>query len=467
MMGESKATGWPRAMVLAVFAMVLGADLSIVAVAGTDIPFQDQWDVEGQRLLAPWLDGSLNIGDLFRPHNEHRIVWTQLLDLGLFSLNGQWDPLVQLVVCGVLRAALAAGLAGRLARGQSTSARSAITVGATAAFIPVAAWHNALWGFESQVLFCVGFSLVSLALLVSKERSVAHMVVGLAAGVAGLLAMAPAALVPVALLVIAGLRSVEARRWAWRESWPAAVLLVAALMLRSAAPAHAELQPVSAGEFWLAVGRALAWPHTGQPLAAWVMNIPLAMAIVARLARNQRFIAVDDFVMAIGIWTAGVAVAAAWTRGGSGEWASGVPSRYADFLVLLPLANAWCAVWLVRETAPKWRRSAVISVALWIVALFVGWLGLSAEMMRKVILPRARDVDAPVRLARAFQQTGDVGVFVGQPRLLVPHPNPEVVRTVLNDPRMKGVLPPSLQPERPMGPLSRGVRWLLWRKPGS
>jgi hypothetical protein len=71
---------------------------------------------------------------------------------------------------------------------------------------------------------------------------------------------------------------------------------------------------------------------------------------------------------------------------------------------------------------------------------------------------------APVRVARAFQATGDPAVFAGQPRLLVPHPNPEAVRAVLNDPRMQGALPPSLQPGRPMGPLSRAVRWLLGRQ---
>jgi hypothetical protein len=68
-----------------------------------------------------------------------------------------------------------------------------------------------------------------------------------------------------------------------------------------------------------------------------------------------------------------------------------------------------------------------------------------------------------VWLVREFQRTGRAEVIAGQPRLLVPHPNPESVRVVLNDPRMAARLPPSLQPERPMGPLSRAGRWLLGR----
>ncbi|MEJ1973260.1 MAG: hypothetical protein WDM96_12600 [Lacunisphaera sp.] len=76
---------------------------------------------------------------------------------------------------------------------------------------------------------------------------------------------------------------------------------------------------------------------------------------------------------------------------------------------------------------------------------------------------RLRDREAPVRLVRAFQASGNSDVFAGQPRLLVTHPNPEVVRAVLLDPRLQGRLPPSLQPDRALGPLSRAARGLLGR----
>jgi hypothetical protein len=167
----------------------------------------------------------------------------------------------------------------------------------------------------------------------------------------------------------------------------------------------------------------------------------------------------EDFVLLMAGLGWLVAAGAAWSRGGSGEFAAGVPSRYADFLLLLPLANLWSAVGLTREAS---RRARWLAGA-WAVFLLVGWLGLSAEVWRGIVLPRAHDREAPVRLARDFQMTGNAAVFDGQPRLHVPHPDPESVRAVLADPRMQGALPPSLQPERPTGPLSRGVRILLGR----
>jgi len=111
-MRNIKAWGLP----VGIFGFVLVAQLFLVSRIGTDIPYQDQWDVEGRRLYPEWRDGTWHASELLRPHNEHRIFWTKLLDLGLFSANGQWDPLVQLTAGAIVRAAMAALLAGMLAR---------------------------------------------------------------------------------------------------------------------------------------------------------------------------------------------------------------------------------------------------------------------------------------------------------------------------------------------------------------
>lgn len=448
----------------AVFLFVGGAQLWLVARAGTDVPFHDQWEAEGQWLYPAWRDGTLQAADFLRAHNEHRILWTHLLNLALFTANGQWDPLVQLAVGAGLRAAIAAGLVWMIGRSEGVAGRAIVAAVVALAFLPQLAWHNALWGFQSQVYFSLLFALAALALLGGREPARGRQVVGLMAGGAALLAMGAGAFVPVALLGLGGLRAVECGRidavW-WRGMWPACVLLVVACVLRVDLGKDVVLHAATTGEFFNALGRALAWPHSGQPLAALGLNLPLALVVVARLARRRRAVAGEDFVLLLGGWAVSVGVAAAWARGGGGEFTAGVPSRYVDFLVLLPLANAWCAFALAREAVGQWRGRARMLAVAWGIFLLMGWIGLSAEAMRRVILPRARDREAPVRLMRTFQVAGDATVFAGQPRLLVPHPNPAVVRAVLADPRMRGVLPPSLQPERPMGPLSRAVRALF------
>lgn len=457
------AGAWPAG----VFAVVLVAQLALVAGAGTDIPFQDQWDVEGRMLYPAWSDGTWSAADFFRAHNEHRIAWTKALDVGLLAVNGQWDPLVQLVANAGLRALGAAGLAWALMRGAEGKGRAWIAGGVAVAFLPHLAWHNVLWGFQSQVYFSLLFSLGALWLLGAPEPSVRRQIGGLAVGAAALLAMGAGALVPVALVGLVAVRAIERRRLdtaRWREAWPALVLLLAGLVARGEVPAHDGLHAAGAGQLIEGFLRALAWPHAWQPAAACVLNAPLAWVVAARLAGRRRAVEGEDFVLLLGGWAVALAAAMAWARGASGEFDGAVPSRYVDFLVLLPVANVACAVILGREVAEARRPSARWIAAAWAGFLIVGWLGLSAQMMQRIVLPRLRDREAPVRLAVAFQKSGDAAVFAGQPRLLVPHPNPESVRVVLNEPRLQGKLPPSFQPERPQGPLSRAVRWLLGRE---
>jgi hypothetical protein len=449
---------------VAVGALVLVAQWWLVAHAGTDVPFQDQWDVEGRWLYPAATDGTLRWVDLLRPHNEHRLLWTHLLNLGLFSVNGQWDRLVLLAAIAVLRAGCAGLLVCCLARGWGGSARWLAGAGVAVAFLPHLAWNNVLWGFQSSVYFSLGFSLIALILLGADEPSRWRVAGGLGAGVAAQLAMGAGAFVPLALLGWVAVRLIERRRWSADELsrvGPALLLLGLALLLRTAVPAHEVLHAATAGQFLNALGRALAWPHVGQPFAAAVCVLPLAGLLIGRLVGWRKPRAGEEVVVLFGLWAVASAGAQAWLRGGGDEFAAGVPSRYADFLVLLPLAGAWSAGTLAVEASGRWRRIMRAGLLAWTVFVGVGWLGLSAETLRGVVLPRWRDREAPVRLMVKFQATNDPRVFEGQPRLYVPNPNLESVRAVLGDPRMRGALPPSLQPGRPMGPLSRAVRGLL------
>ncbi|MBL9202721.1 MAG: hypothetical protein JNL39_19565 [Opitutaceae bacterium] len=447
----------------AVFLAVLGAQLALVAACGTDIPFHDQWNIEGQWLYPAWRDGTLTFGGLLQAFNEHRILWTHLLNLGIFAANGQWDPLVQLVAIAVLRAACAAGLAWVVARELSPRGRVAVAAVVAVAFLPHLAWHNVLWGIESHAYFALGCSLIALRLLGAEDPSPRRIAAGVAVTIAGLFAMGPAALVPVALLGLAMVRAIERRRMAWKDAGVAGLLLALALILRVTVPEHAALQASGPGEFLAAAGRVLGWPHAQTPLVALGVNAPLLLLLGLRLARKRTAAHGEDFVVLLAGWSAAIALATAWARGGSAELAAGLPSRYVDFIVLLPLANVWAAAALAREVAAPRRPLGVLVAGAWGAFLLAGWIGLSAEVWRGLVLPRARDREAPVRLMQAYQASRDDAVFAGQPLLLVPHPNLAAVRAVLDDPRMKGALPPSLQPEQLPGPLSRAARAVVAR----
>ena len=441
-----------------VFSFVLAAQLWLVAAAGNDIPFYDQWGVEGSWLYPAWRTGQLGLLDLFRLHNEHRIFWTHLLNLGLFELNGQWDPLVQIGVGAGVHALVAATLTTFLTK-SLTPGRAYLVVGAIAVVcLPIAGWHNALWGFQSQVYFSILFGVPALAWLPRVETRWR----GAVCAVAAMLAMGSGGLLPLALLVLLGLRLVESRPPCaeWKtELVVLLVFLVGILAGQSEAGHGAPLQAASMSDFFGAWLRLLAWPHAERPLASLVMNLPLALVVGGRLAGRRRSVAGENLAVALGLWAVIIAAAAAWRRGGGEELSNGVPSRYVDFLVLLLLANFWCLLQLAAESQRRIRLAAFV----WAFFVLIGWSGFSVEMWQRVVRPLAIRREQSAQLMRNFQQTRDPAVFAGQPRLLVPHPTLGSMEVVLDDPRMNGALPPSLQPEKPMGPLSRGVRWLLRR----
>src|SRR5580693_913725 len=82
------------AWLTALFVIVLGAKLWVVQLYGSPLPLWDQW-YEARSFFVPFVEGHLTVADFFAPANEHRILFTRLLDLGVICLNGRWEPLLQ------------------------------------------------------------------------------------------------------------------------------------------------------------------------------------------------------------------------------------------------------------------------------------------------------------------------------------------------------------------------------------
>jgi hypothetical protein len=61
-------------LLLAMAAIILGSKFWLISVFGSPTPFEDQWDAEAAWLFKPYVEGTLRIGDLLAPHNEHRCL---------------------------------------------------------------------------------------------------------------------------------------------------------------------------------------------------------------------------------------------------------------------------------------------------------------------------------------------------------------------------------------------------------
>ena len=76
------------AWLVALFLVVVGAQLWVVQLYGSPLPMWDQW-FEADLFFRPWVEGHLTWEHFVAPFNEHRILFTRLLDLGLIRLNGR------------------------------------------------------------------------------------------------------------------------------------------------------------------------------------------------------------------------------------------------------------------------------------------------------------------------------------------------------------------------------------------
>lgn len=442
----------------AVFFLVAGSQLWLVGHLGSEVPWGDSWGAEGRRLYPAMLTGDRFASVLVQPHNEHRILWTHLLNAALFEAGGQWDPLTQQMSNVVLRAAVASIIAWTLAGSCGW-----FGAGVAIAFLPVLAWHNVLWAFQSQVSFVLLWGILALWLGACGRPAGKRWWFGVIAGVAAMFSMGPGLLVPVVWASIALLRLWRGAGWrsVVLDLVAASLLFCVAVALRVEITAHASLHAGSFGEAVSAFVTYLAWPHVRVPLAALALNLPLVLGLARALAaRTGRLNREAECATALGLWALLIAAAAAYARGGSGEFAAAVPSRYVDMAVLLTLANLWWTIELVRTLSPAQRRVGRWACASWCAFLLSGVLGLSMHEWRGVLRARFLDRDAPVQVLQDFQRGGDGSVFLGRSRLEVPYSNLRVVRDVMADPRLAGYLPPALQAGQKVGRLPRFSRWV-------
>ena len=150
--------GWA----LSLFLVILGAKLWLIHQAATSLPLLDQWDGEGADVFLPWLQGHLSFADLLRGHNEHRILFTRLLDLGLLEMNHQWDNQLEVVVNAILHTTTLTIFGCAMARMLGKICWPIIWAALALVSVPPFAWENTLWGFQSQFYFLLLFSLLTM-----------------------------------------------------------------------------------------------------------------------------------------------------------------------------------------------------------------------------------------------------------------------------------------------------------------
>jgi hypothetical protein len=436
------------------FLVVFGARLWLIQHYGNALPFWDQWDGEGALVLKPWIEGNLSLGALFAPHNEHRIVLTRLLALGLFNLNGQWDALLEMAVnaalCGVIAVVMAVGIFKMF---PPWFRWPALLLLATLFALPFA-WENTLAGFQSQFYFLLLFSLLAIwGLGLHTWRSGAWWV-GVVALLLACLSMATGFFAALAVLALHTLRWLKQRGRASASDLVTALICLAAVgvgwITKTDVPGHEVLKATSLLGWLMALLRCLAWPwHTMRGLAL-VMQLPVVFLLIAYIFRSgppweAKARARIELLLGVAFWFLGQTAAIAYARGAPSEPLS---SRYMDILAIGATVNFLAALLLTAQARSLGRkRLPMLLLVGWLLLFTSGVIPLTVNDFQHELPGRRAMQRTEESNVKGYVRSGNARLYLdNKPQLDLPYPFKARLQGLLDDPMIRPILPANVRP---------------------
>lgn len=440
--------------------VVFAARLHEIFIYAGNVPYYDQWIIEAEQIIAPWLNGTLRPWTFFTPHFEHLPVWTRLLSWLQVVLTGRWDPLVQMTVNAGLHTTFI-WLAARWV-GRNLSSRSAgfvTTLLLLGGALPHA-WENIAWGFQSQ------FPLALIFLFVHVQGSCTHPSGSRGwwwaqvAGVAGLFTLASMWLAPLAVIA--------SQWWIGRRDRRGLVapLVVTAVGIGLLAIIHWQ-SPVG-GSFAQAVLSPVGFFHSALHLLGWPSGLPGAVAIVQlpwlihalRIRRQTDTTPFDRIIFTLGLWNLAQAGALAFAR--SGDNADYV-SRYGDLLFIGVFAGALALTRLALGVVRN-RPVFLTGLVVWSGVVGVGLVFHATEgHARYFHQTAAYSNELRLTAVQAYLKNGDRKLLESADTRSVLTQSTGVVTRLLDQPAFRALLPASVNPANPGYAMGRLNGWLQSR----
>ncbi len=426
-----------------VFFSILASKLFLIANFGSEIPFWDQWASEARNLLIPFLEGRFRLVDLFSPHNEHRIALTRLLVLGLFVSNGQWDPLVSMVVQAALHALILTFLVGALRSILDSKLWRLFAFFTALLYIIPFSWENTLWGFQSCFYFVLLTGLLGIWLTWKCVDLSFGWWFGWATLLVGLFALGSGILAPAAVLAVGMVRIVmtpapRKREWAGLVAVLLLVLLAVRLLVNK--PGHDHLKAQSVSNFFEFFFQLVAWP-TEVPWLGLVLQLPVVgIGLFVLFRRPPRY---DPawFLATLGFWSALSMAAMAYGRANGG-----MASRYTDSLAFGVLVSLACALWFCCRLTGMRRLAAQMLLVVQVMSVAGGLLHEASEKFVAKIIEKKALEPIQAQHLMAFLTTDDVQYLTNKPRLHIPYPSAPGLAQILRVKKLREVLPSAVHP---------------------
>jgi hypothetical protein len=428
--------------------IVFAARCREIQLYGGETPYLDQWKVEAQEILLPWLQGTLSWKAFFAPHHEHIPAWTRLLAWLEAAWLGRWDPQLQCTINAVFFGAAVGVWVGWLRRTLPLLPALILSLLTLALAVLPHGWENSTWGFQSHVPLALLFVFLHVSGSFERVAGSAGWWLAQVAGLGALFTFGSMWAAPAAVILTA-LWTSSPGRWRWLS--PAVLAAGGLAMLLAARAVQPHLGAFTYGanslqQFLAAFLVQLGWPAQW-PGAAALLYLPTFL-LALHLRRNPRAENADRIALALALWAAAQAAAFAYGRGSY----LGFVSRYGDLLAFGVLANGF-ALWRLFHQPRSWRPLFALVALGWLVAVGHGLQWISTHAHTAYFHERApvwvllrRDA---VRQYLATKARGPLSTETVRGIL---YPDPAVVTTVLDQPGLRNLLRVSLRPDGARAP---------------
>lgn len=449
--------------------IVLGFKFLLIGKFNPLTPLTDQWDAEAALLYKPVIEGHFNPAIFIAAHNEHRILFTRIINLAVFYGVGLWYPALQMVVNSFIHCATIFTIVYLLTRCINIYARSLAIILLTFIYIIPFDVQNTLAGFQSQFYLLALFSISSVYMISRSKAFSGIWLVGLALSVASYFNMASGSLTAAAAGTIMTLQLVLGCRQRTAREYVAVPICMAisviAVMATPYGPEVASYKVQSLYGFAIALIKQASYPFSAP--YGLLQYIPSAILIARIVAKKPGMRAYEWSAFAILVWLGSQLVAMSYGRG---NYLSLITtSRYTDTLILGFSVNLSIAFYLLGSFWSKYFPAQLGTAALsgrWLLLLFVGtavfgtWAVPFGRAQFAAAEEWGEDLDRQNGIMEEFFRSGDsLSVLQGKPYVIVlPYPIPERLAMLASDPTIQSIMHPALTHQ----PLRRDLLLPLW-----
>ncbi len=421
--------------------VLLCAKLYVIYRFASIVPYWDQWETDGLRLFDPYLDGGLELSELFTTQNEHSMFFTRIISLFLLEVTGFWDTISQVVVNAVLHViGLTVFVHCMIKPLGGMSARILIFVFTVLLALPIG-WANAMNGMQSQVFLVVLFSTISLKWCIESTTLSKEWFVGFFFGLCAFFNQANGLMVFPVIFLFSAIRLIfntEDRR---RAAIGCLISVLSFAMLFALVPViekHNVLKAQSLVGFMDSLSKLLSWP-----LYKWHFHALVIWAPTAALAWHlfRKGFPKEDRSMlplALSIWVFVLEVIFAYGRG-----VDSLNARYLDLIILGLVTNtAISFILLERMAAVSARRILILAISgmmLWLGLWTSKWVDKGLRSLAKWHYNGQKQTEN----VRGYMITGDSTHLFAPAKSYVPY-RPGLLAEYLKVDDIRGTLPAEL-----------------------